>query len=97
MRDHKYEQNMALKIKLPPVAWRNSATAASPWDGSWSVGGQRLKILFWQKVDRGWRPWGALLGHPGWSPKPWEWLMVDLLRIFSHVEQLKSVDCDLVF
>ena len=96
MRDHKYEQSMAFKIKLPPVAWRDSATAALPWAGPWSAWGQRRNILFWRRVDRGWRPWGALLGHPGWPPEPWKRLKVDLLCVFSHVELLEPVDWDSV-
>ena len=94
MWDHIYKQNMALKMKLPPVAWTNSATAAPPWAGPWSVGGQGRKFVFWRRVDRGSRPRGALPGRPGWPPAPRKRLKVNFLLVISHVEWLEPVDCD---
>ena len=41
---------MALKIKLPPMAWRNSATTTLPRSGCWSVRGKRRKLVLRRRV-----------------------------------------------
>ena len=62
--------------------WRNSATAAPPRAGSWSVRGQRWKLIPWRSVGRGRWPQRDRLSDSGWSPSPCEWLEVELLVVF---------------
>ena len=49
MRDQQYKnRNMTLKIKLSPMAWRNSAPTPLPRACCWSVKGQRRKLVLRQ-------------------------------------------------
>ena len=84
---------MALKIKHPPISWRNSATTTLPWAGRWSLGGQRRKILFWRRIGWGGGPQRGWLGDSCWSQSLRERLEVELLLAFLFVEWLYTIDC----